>query len=166
MEKPAPKDASLASVKGSTGVDQDRGMCEEKRTDGPIFHSRHLELGRSEMCTCGSREATKGQRRSTQRRRRWTIRESDPPILVRDGNTGHTTARLRPLRSRRRRGQDGIASTALTPGHVDPDLGVKLPACTGSRFGYSVSKLVPFARHPEESGAVIPHAGICEGDVG
>ncbi len=24
---------------------------------------------------------------------------------------------------------------------------------------------VPFARIPEEPGAVIPHAGICEGDV-
>lgn len=51
-------------------------------------------------------------------------------------------------------------------GHFHPDMGVKLPACTGSRFGYSVSKSVPFARHPEEPGAVIPHAGICEVGVG
>jgi hypothetical protein len=29
----APKDARLASAQGSTGVNQDRGMCEEKRTD-------------------------------------------------------------------------------------------------------------------------------------
>ena len=36
----------MASVQGSTGVDQDRGMCEEKRKDGPILQSRHLELGR------------------------------------------------------------------------------------------------------------------------
>jgi hypothetical protein len=33
MENPAPKDAQMASVLGSTGVDQDRGMCEEKRND-------------------------------------------------------------------------------------------------------------------------------------
>jgi hypothetical protein len=31
----ASRDARLASAQGSTGVDQDRGMCEEKRTDGP-----------------------------------------------------------------------------------------------------------------------------------
>jgi hypothetical protein len=90
MENPAPKDASKASVQGSTGVVTGRGMCEEKRKDEPIFHSRHLELGRPGMCTCGSREATKGQCRSTPRRRRWIFRESDPPIVVRDGNTGHT----------------------------------------------------------------------------
>ena len=35
----------MASVQDSTGVDQDRGMCEEKRTNEPIFYSRHLELG-------------------------------------------------------------------------------------------------------------------------
>ena len=33
MENPAPTDASKASVRGSTGVVQDRGMREEKRTD-------------------------------------------------------------------------------------------------------------------------------------
>jgi len=90
MENPASEDASMASVQDSTGVGQDRGMCEEKRTNEPISYSRHLELGRPEMCTCGSREVTKGQWRSTPRRRCWTFRESDPPIVVRDGNTGHT----------------------------------------------------------------------------
>jgi hypothetical protein len=36
----------------------------------------------------------------------------------------------------------------------------------GRRFGYTVFALTPFARHLEEPGAVIPHAGICEGGVG
>ncbi len=31
MENPASEDAKMASVQDSTGVEQDRGMCEEKR---------------------------------------------------------------------------------------------------------------------------------------
>lgn len=54
-------------------------------------------------------------------------------------------------------------SKALTAGHVDPDEGVTLPACIGSRFGHSVQKSVSCARLPEELGAVIPQAGICKG---
>ena len=33
MENPAPKDASMASVEVPPGSSQDRGMCEEKRTN-------------------------------------------------------------------------------------------------------------------------------------
>ena len=48
-----------------------------------------------------------------------------------------------------------------------PGNGVKLPACNGTnRFWHSVSELVSSARFPEEPGAVVPHAGICEGGVG
>ena len=39
----------MASATDSTGVVTGRGMCEEKRKDEPIFHSRHLELGRPGM---------------------------------------------------------------------------------------------------------------------
>ena len=39
----------MASDQDSTGVDQDRGMCGEKRKDEPILQSRHLELGRPGM---------------------------------------------------------------------------------------------------------------------
>ena len=66
----------------------------------------------------------------------WTLRESDPPIVVRDGNTGHT--------AKERAGSN--ASKALTPGHVDPENRVKLTACNGSRFRHSVSELVSNAR--------------------
>ena len=36
----------------------------------------------------------------------------------------------------------------------------------GNGFRHPVPEPVPFARHPEEPGAVIPHAGICEGGAG
>ena len=46
MENPAPKDASMASVQGSTGVDQDRGMCEEKRKNDRPAEGGTLNSGR------------------------------------------------------------------------------------------------------------------------
>ena len=49
MENPAPKDASMASVQGSTGVDQDRGMCEEKRTDDRPAEGGTLNSGRLDV---------------------------------------------------------------------------------------------------------------------
>jgi hypothetical protein len=84
------------------------------------------------------------------------LRESDPLIVVRDGKAGHKAKEWAGCN----------ASTAHTTGHVDPDEGVTLPACIGGRFRHSVRELVSCARIPEEPGAVIPHAGICEGGVG
>ncbi len=55
-------------------------------------------------------------------------------------------------------------SDSRIPASVSP-CGVKLPACNGKRIRHSVSELVSSAL-PEEPGAVIPHAGICEGGVG
>ena len=46
MENPAPEDAILASVQGSTGVDQDRGMGEEKRKDDRPAEGGALNSGR------------------------------------------------------------------------------------------------------------------------
>ena len=66
----------------------------------------------------------------------WTHRESDPPIVVRDGNAGHKAKEW----------AGSNASIALTTGHVDPDKGVTLPACNGSRLWHSVSELVSSAR--------------------
>ena len=52
-------------------------------------------------------------------------RESDPPIVVRDGNAGRTTApRDSAVSSWQRSGQDGSASKALTTGHASPRLKV------------------------------------------
>jgi hypothetical protein len=86
-----------------------------------------------------------------------TIRESDPPIVVRDGNAGH----------RAKEWAGSNASTGSTSGHeYSRSNGVKLPACIGDRFWHSVPELVPRARNPEEPGAVIPHAWICKGGTG
>ena len=57
------------------------------------------------------------------------LRESDPPIVVRDGNAGH--------KAKERAGSN--ASKGLTSGHADPEHRVNLPACIGSRFRHSVS---------------------------
>jgi hypothetical protein len=84
------------------------------------------------------------------------FRESDPPIVVRDGNAGH--------KAKERAGCN--ASRGTSTGHEYSQSGVKLPACKGSWFWHFVSALVPCARIPEEPGAVIPHAGICEGGTG
>ena len=65
-----------------------------------------------------------------------TFRESDPPIVVRDGNAGHKAKEW----------AGSNASIALTTGHVDPGNGVTLPACNGSRFWHSVPELVSSAR--------------------
>ena len=64
--------------------------------------------------------------------------ESDLPIVVRDGNTDHTA-----------KDQAGMQSEQST--HAK---------------GTNALIEVPPARVPEEPGAVIPHAGICEGGVG
>ena len=136
MENPAPEDAIMASVHGSTGVYQDRGMCGEKRNDdrsskggtlnsgGP--ESEPEDVGRHPMANCDQRQEDAV----------WTLRESDPPIVVRDGNTGHT--------AKERAGSN--ASKALTAGHVDPDHCVTLPACIGNGLWHSVSELVSSAR--------------------
>ena len=46
MENPASKGASMASAQGSTGVDQDRGMCEEKRKNDRPAEGGTLNSGR------------------------------------------------------------------------------------------------------------------------
>ena len=85
------------------------------------------------------------------------FRESDPPIVVRDGNTGHT-AKEWAGRQRKQRTHHG---TRILPNTVSSSLLAK-----GTGFWHFVSALVPCARFPEEPGAVIPHAGICEGGTG
>ena len=89
MENPAPKDALLASVQGSTGVDQDRGMCEEKRNDdrpeegGTLNSGRRMapDVGEIYLQRPNDFQPIEGVAKSHQ--------ESDLPIVVRDGNTDH-----------------------------------------------------------------------------
>jgi hypothetical protein len=136
MENPASKGASKASVLGSTGVVTGRGMCEEKRkmnrfsivgtlnSGGP--ENEPEDAGRHPMADCDQ----------PQEDAIWTLRESDPPIVVRDGSAGYKAKEW----------AGSNASKALTAGHVDPGKGVTLPACNGDGFRHSVRELVPFAR--------------------
>jgi len=157
MKNPASKDASMASVLDSTGVDQDRGMCEEKRNDDRSYKGGTLNSGGP---GCVPEEAERQPRANGDQPQEdviRTIRESDPPIVVRDGNTGHT-AKERAGRQRKQRThfQDTIT----------PDKECQAPCLHRERTPARVPELVPIARLPEEPGAVIPHAGICEGGAG
>jgi hypothetical protein len=146
----------MASVQGSTGVDQDRGMLGEKRNDDRSSKGGTLNSGGPEIEPEEAGRQPKADCDQPQEYAVWTPRESDPPIVVRDGNAGHM--------AKERAGSN--SSKALTTGHVDPDHCVTLPACKGDLFWHPMSELVSNARLPEEPGAVIPHAGICEGGVG
>ena len=96
-----------------------------------------------------------------------TFRESDPSIVVRDGSAGHTASHRFAGASAAKGWTGSNASTGITSGHeYSRSNGVKLPACNGDRFWHSVPEPVPRARYPEEPGAGIPHAGICEGGTG
>ncbi len=90
MENPASEGASMASAEGSTGVEQDRGMREEKRTDDRPAEGGALNSGRPVptppeeiyLQRINDFQLHEGSAKGA--------RDSDPPILVRDGNTDHT----------------------------------------------------------------------------
>jgi len=146
MENPAPKDASLASVQGSTGVEQDRGMCEEKRKMNRFSIVGTLNSGGPESEPEDAGRHPKANGDQPQEDAVWTLRESDPPIVVRDGNTGHTASHRYAGASTAKERAGSNASKALTTGHVDPDHCVTLPACNGNRLWHSVPELVSNAR--------------------
>ena len=89
MENPASEDASLASVKDSTGVDQDRGMCKEKRTDDRPAEGGALNSGRLAPIPLEEIYLQRLNDFQPQEGSAKGAQESDPPIVVRDGNTGH-----------------------------------------------------------------------------
>ena len=158
MENPAPESAILKGKWQAPmvppGSTLDRGMWKEKRTDDRSSMGGTLNSGDPVPLPSGNRRDVGSQRTGDADA---GIRESDPPIVVRDGNTGHTA-----------KGWAGRQRKQSTDLRIRIFLakGVKLPACIGNKFWHSVAELVPFARFPEEPGAVIPHAGICEGGVG
>ena len=157
MENPAPKDATRQVSKVPPGSNQDRGMHEEKRTDdrpaeGGTLNSGRLAPPPSEeiyLQRINDFQPKEGIAKGAQ--------ESDPPIVVSDGSTGHTAKG----RAGKQRKQSTHHGTRLLPTTVSSSLLAK-----GTGFWHFVSALVPCARFPEEPGAVIPHAGICEGGTG
>ena len=108
----------MASVLDSTGVGQDRGMGEEKRTDDHAAEGGALNSGRPAPHPL---EEIYLQRINDFQRKEGVAkgaRESDPPIVVRDGNTDHTAkgrAEMQRGHSTHARGtntpENGVSST-------------------------------------------------------
>ena len=106
MENPASKGASMASVQDSTGVDQDRGMCEEKRTNEPISYSRHLELGNGSAADIESRRgAPRGVSAANQTRDVYLRKSKDDqgPMAINPKKTSSDNPGVRPAHSSQRR---------------------------------------------------------------
>lgn len=111
MENPTPEDASLASVEGSIGVDQDRGMCEEKRNDDRPEEGGTLNSGSPTSVlleTIWLQQMNDFQRNEEVAKE---ARDSDPPIVVRDGNA----VRKAKGRAERQSGQSTHARERTTP---------------------------------------------------
>jgi hypothetical protein len=137
MENPAPKDTRLASVQGPTGVVTDRGTCGEKRKKMNRFSIvGTLNSGDPECAPKAAARRLPDEHVQPTGDVIRTFWESDPPIVIRDGSAGHKAKEW----------AGSNASTALTPGHVDPDQGVKLPACIGGWFWHLVSASFSCAR--------------------
>ena len=134
MENPASKGASMASVQGSTGVDQDRGMCEEKRNDdrpeegGTLNSGSRVASGIEEIYLQrpNNFQPTEGIAKSHQ--------DSDLPIVVRDGNTDHKAkgqAGMQSGQSTHARGRNTLNESVL---RTLSALGAKAGKEPGHRF--------------------------------
>ena len=133
MENPVSADASRQVSEGSTGVDQDRGMCEEKRKMNRFPKFGTLNSGDPESVPAEAERRPRANGDQPQEDTIWTFRESDLPIVVRDGNTGHTAshryagASTAKERAGRQRKQSTHFQDTITPGKS-----VKLPTCIGN----------------------------------
>jgi hypothetical protein len=160
MENPAPEDAiprgkwQVSTV--PPGSSLDRGMCAEKRTDdrpekggtlnsgGPGTDPRQEPSCYAVGCDQRTEDAA------------GTPWESDPPIVVGDGRAVH----MAKGRAEGQRGHSTHAREWNTPTRsVSSTLSALGPTDSSGSAG-------PRARRSEEPGAVVPHAGICEGGAG
>jgi hypothetical protein len=105
MENPAPEDATSSEERRASmvppGSNQDRGMCEKKRTDDRPAEGGALNSGRLVFPPF---EAIYLQGASVFQRKEGHVtghQESDPLIVVRDGSTDHMAKE----RAERQRGQ-------------------------------------------------------------
>ncbi len=133
MENPAPESAILKgkwqALKVPPGSTQDRGMCEEKRTDDRPADGGTLNSGRLApppieeiyLQRINDFQPKEGIAKGAQ--------ESDPPIVVRDGNTDH--------KAKERAGMQSGQSTHATRGTNSLDSGV---SSTLSALGIKAGK--------------------------
>jgi hypothetical protein len=143
---------------GFIGVYQDCGMAEEKRPNEPAMPVAWSGSPRTrEACApllLGFQQVTDAQRNEGIRGR---AQESDPFIVLRDGNADHMgkgwAARQR---KRSTHHEKGMLSQLVSSS----------PLATGDRYGHLVWHVGSSARRAEEPCAGKPHAGICEGGAG
>ena len=131
-----------------------RVRCEEKRIDDRPEEGGTLNSGGPESAPDDAGRHPKASRDQPQEDAVWTLRESDPPIVVRDGRTDHM--------AKGRAGRQSKHSThhgrRLLPITVSSTL---LAMAVENWFNELVT--LPSARLPEEPCAGKSHAGICEG---
>ena len=90
MENPTPEGASLASVQGSTGVHlRPWHMWREANKMNRFSIVGTLNSGGPKCEPVEVERSPKANRAQRTEDAIWTFRESDPPIVVRDGNAGH-----------------------------------------------------------------------------
>jgi hypothetical protein len=160
MENPAPTDAlprgKWQVSKVPSGSTLDRGIRAEKRTDDRPEWGGTLNSGgpgANPLSRAIWRAATGLQRNEGVG---GGDRESDSPIVVRDGRADHTAKG----RAERQRGHSTHARERIIP-----NTSVSRTLSTLGD-GYLRRLAAPTARLSEEPGAAIPHAGICEGGAG
>jgi hypothetical protein len=160
MENPVPTDAiprgkwQVSEV--PSGSTLGRGMCAEKRTDDRAEWGGTLNSGDPGANPLSGviRAAAEGLQRNEEAL--GGDRESDSPIVVRDGRADHTA-------KGRAEGQRGHSTHARET--IIPITSVSR-TLSASGVGGPQGSAVPIARLSEEPGAAIPHAGICEGGAG
>ena len=154
MENPAPEDAPWRALKVPPGSSQDRGMRGEKRTNDCLEEGSALNSGGPVPFPPDNRRDTGNQLTEDAG---VGMRESDSPIVLGDGNAVH----MGKGRAGKQRKHSTHHGTRILPTTVSSSL-----LALGTSSGTLCRTLVPCARFSEEPGAVIPHAGICEGGVG
>jgi RNA-directed DNA polymerase len=113
MENPAPKDAPRQVSEVPSGSSQDRGMCEEKRTDDRPAEGGALNSGGPTPVPPEKIYFQRINDFQPQEGIAKGARESDPPIVVRDGRTDH----MAKGRAGMQRGQSTHARGTNTPGN-------------------------------------------------
>ena len=154
MENPAPKDAPWQVSKVPPGSIKTVACVKRSGKMNRFCKVGTLNSGGPESAPAEAARRPMAIGDQPQEDVTWTFRESDPPIVVRDGNAGHK-AKEWAGKQRKHSPHYGIR---ILPNTVSRFLLAK-----GSGCWHSVSVPVPRARFPEEPGAVVPHAGICEG---
>ena len=150
-------DCLQGSLKGQPKADQ-------KRMDDRPIEGGTLNLGDPERVPLETKMFSEADCDQHKEEADGTHRESDSPIVVGDGRTGHTPthsfggAGMAKGWTEKQDKQSTHVGKGILPISVSSSL---LAQGSGLDTLYQTSN--PNARFSEEPGAVVPHAGICEG---